>query len=235
MSRGGNLRRALGLVPRRGSEAKRVTSMLASLDDLGWQRSARARAPVTADGAPLPWFTYAAISWLGPRLRSADRVFEYGSGNSSLWFAARVSSVTTVEHDQAWADRLASQLPANVELRVRPDPGSDTIAPLDHTYITALSEEADGDFDVIVVDARARATCLEVAVPKLAATGLLVLDNADRPQFRPALDLLHEGGLGRIDFLGPVPGSGRLSVTSVFGRDLRRWLDVNAALPHVGY
>jgi hypothetical protein len=43
-------------------------------------------------------------------------VFEYGSGNSTLWWVRRV---VACEHDAGWARRLSPDLPANVELMVQ--------------------------------------------------------------------------------------------------------------------
>jgi hypothetical protein len=227
--------RGVRALPIRGGEAKRLLSMLAALRDLGWQRSAREGQPVTATGQPLPWYTYAAVSWLGPRLRPVDRVFEFGSGNSTLWFAQRVKAVVSVEHDPTWAARVRARLPANAELLVRADPGPEPTAPEGDAYVSALSESAKAPYDVIVVDGRARVSCMAAALQCVVPDGLVVLDNADRPSLRPAHELAGNAGFGRIDFLGPVPGSGRLSVTSVFSSAPSRWLEVDAPLPQVGY
>ena len=50
-----------------------------------------------------PWLTPAAIGLLATLLRPADTGAEFGSGRSTLWFAARVAALTSVEHDTAVA------------------------------------------------------------------------------------------------------------------------------------
>lgn len=82
----------------------------------GWARSMAEQVPVRADGRPLPWFTYGAIEFLERVARHTDRVFEYGAGYSTLWWQDRVRSVTSVEHDGEWIERIRPQLGVNVRL-----------------------------------------------------------------------------------------------------------------------
>ena len=51
----------------------------------------------------LPWFSYSAIDFLKIFLRKTHRVFEFGSGGSTLFFADRCASVESVEEDPSWA------------------------------------------------------------------------------------------------------------------------------------
>ena len=227
------LSRGLTALPARPGALKRCLSMLASLGDLGWHASARAKAPVDAEGHPLPWYAYPAILWLGPRLAPSLRVFEYGAGNSTLWYAERCAAVTSVEHDPGWVATLRQRLPANVELLHRATTGDAVDAPDDDPYVTAL--EDPGAFDIVVIDGRARLACARRVLPRLAPNALAILDNADRRSLAAILALAAELHLARIDFTGPAPGSGRLGTTTVLGRDLGRWLQQAPELPQLGY
>jgi hypothetical protein len=60
------------------------------LKDDGWFRSCREQASVDANGNPIPWITYPAIEFLVKRINNQLSVFEYGCGNSTLWWASRV-------------------------------------------------------------------------------------------------------------------------------------------------
>ena len=60
---------------------------------MGWIRSATARRPVDVDGQPIPWMTYGLIRFLDKRLPASIDVFEYGAGNSTLWWSQRARSV----------------------------------------------------------------------------------------------------------------------------------------------
>lgn len=228
-------RRAWDAVPKQPQAIRRALSLLSSLNDLGWHRSAGERAPVGSDGGPLAWYTYPALLWLEPRLRSSDVVFEYGAGNSTRWYAARTAKVVSVEHDATWATSVGSTAPTNVTVIHRDCGGDGVSAPPHDPYVSAVADMGVGSFDVVVIDGRARVSCVDFVVRDLAPTALLVLDNSDRPQYRPALEQLAAAGLSRIDFVGPVPGSGRISCTSVFACDLGRWVRAHPDLLHRGY
>ena len=54
----------------------------------------------------MPWITFAAITYLKQVLSPDMRVFEYGTGGSTLFFARRVAEVISVEHDPVWYEQL---------------------------------------------------------------------------------------------------------------------------------
>src|SRR5215467_3096301 len=69
----------------------------------------------------VPWWTFPAIDaverWIAAR--GNVRVFEYGSGASTVWLARRAAHVVSVEHDVGFARMAAPMLALpNVELRV---------------------------------------------------------------------------------------------------------------------
>lgn len=96
-----------------GPAVRRLQSQF--LQSTGWRRSIELGAAVDNDG-PVPWFTYPAIRYLKRLVRPDWRVLEYGSGNSTRWWAAHVAEVVAVEHDPAWAAALRRDQPANVRL-----------------------------------------------------------------------------------------------------------------------
>lgn len=53
----------------------------------GWIRSLVECSPVDFKGNALPWLPYSAINLLQERLKEEMIVFEYGSGNSTLWLS----------------------------------------------------------------------------------------------------------------------------------------------------
>jgi hypothetical protein len=74
----------------------------------------------TAEGQPLPWFTFPAIAFLETLDVSDLNVLEWGSGHSTLWWASRAATVLSIEHDQSWYDRVRRDLKhmTTVELRL---------------------------------------------------------------------------------------------------------------------
>lgn len=145
----------------------------------------------------VPWWTFASADRVDAYLasRPGARVFEWGSGASTVWLGRRAAQVTSVEHDAEWADTMSAVLPANATLRVvepvRRAGGIGSRKPgfagLDFTDYVAAIDEVEGGFDLIVIDGRAREACLARAVDRLLPGGLIVLDNVDRERYRRAV------------------------------------------------
>ena len=209
-------------LPRKPQVFDQLVLLAGSLKQIGWMASADAKAPVDADGLPLPWLTYGAVEWLHARVRTEHRVFEYGAGNSTRWFARRAAEVHSVEHNRGWVERLAADLPANASVEFAASSGDDVRSGPGDRYHTAI-ERAPGPFDIVVIDGVARVDCVGPAIEHCAGDGIIVLDNSERARYQPAHEELSEGGFARIDFAGLIPGGALFSCTSVFGRNLDAW------------
>ena len=68
----------------------------------------------------VPWWTFTASDEVQRFLRQRPdaRVFEWGSGASTVWLAKRATSVVSVEHDASWAEAVRPWLPDNATLLV---------------------------------------------------------------------------------------------------------------------
>lgn len=182
----------------------------AALNELGWIRSAEAEAPVDRDGRPVPWMTYPAISFLRDRTRPSFRVFEYGSGNSTRWWAPRVASVVACEHDRHWFDQVSKDLPENAVVMLRD---------VDSEAYPRAAMEIGGVFDIIVIDGRRRVDCAHASLSALADDGVVVWDDTNRVEYAGGFTLLEQNAFRRLDFEGITPASVDLKSTSVFYRD----------------
>ena len=71
-----------------------------------------------------PWWTFQASDIVEQHLRAYDapRVFEWGSGASTVWLARRGALVTSVEHDSHWAHVVAEALTARQQRGVARGP-----------------------------------------------------------------------------------------------------------------
>ena len=134
----------------------------------------------------LPWFSYGAIDFLENYLRKETRVFEFGSGGSTLFFAHRAKSVVAVEDDAQWCEIVSRQIADhginNVDLRHVPVTFTTDEAFAKSDYLNAVR---DSTFDVIVVDgmdwtANVRPICFEVAEKQIAPGGIIVVDDSWR-------------------------------------------------------
>jgi hypothetical protein len=150
----------------------------------------------------VPWWTYDAIGKVEDFLKSRPkaRVFEYGSGASTVWLAKRAGSVISIDHDAPWvafsAPRLAELGNAMVELvpaDARPDPDPQFLSGKPgyagttfRTYVDAIDRH-EGQFDLIVIDGRARSACLAKSIDRLAPGGMIVFDNSHRARYRNAI------------------------------------------------
>ena len=148
----------------------------------------------------VPWWSLPAIARVEAWIRARNgqvRVFEYGSGASTVWLARRCTHVTTVEHDAAFAREIAPVLARdNVTLHLvepRRPVSQPLVASARHGYedcdFSAYVDSIAGErrYDLIVIDGRARVACLERATHFLADGGLIVFDNSGRTRYQSAL------------------------------------------------
>jgi hypothetical protein len=149
----------------------------------------------------VPWWTYRAVdvvdAWLTAHPRPI-RVFEYGSGASTIWLSERAGEVISVEHHAGFAEVIGPVLAqlTNVTFRVvepqrAAEPATPSAKPgkkgLDFSaYVDAIDDSA-GVFDVVVIDGRAREACLTATLPHLADDGMIVFDNSHRTRYRRAI------------------------------------------------
>jgi precorrin-6B methylase 2 len=179
--------------------------------DEGWLRSFREGRSIDREGKPLPWIAYGAIRFLESQVRSDLRVFEYGAGNSTRWWAARVSRVVSCESDADWVSEIRDGLPSNASIRHVPlePPGA---------YETAARDSGE-NYDIIVIDGRRRVECARHSLEALTPNGIVIFDNSERRTYAPALAHLSEAGFKRLDFTGLSPIATVRSRTSIFHRD----------------
>lgn len=149
----------------------------------------------------VPWWTFEASDRVAAFLadRPGARVFEWGSGASTVWLSRRAGTVTSVEHDADWARIVEPVLPHNAEVQVvepvrATGADDETLSEksgfegLDFADYVAAVDDASGRFDLVVVDGRARNACFHRAISRLSPDGVLVFDNVDRERYRAAIE-----------------------------------------------
>lgn len=187
--------------------AKRGFQVIKTLfHEQGFLKSVLAAKPVGPHGEAIPWFTYPAIEYLKQFDFSDKIVFEYGSGNSSIFWAQRAKEVIAVESDRPWFEHVAKMRPPNLLLIL--EDGKEA-------YVSSISRQ-DRKFDVIVIDGRWRNACTTTCVDFLADHGMIIFDNSDR-QYE-GCNKLRAKGFFQVDFNGFSPINGYASTTSIFIR-----------------
>jgi hypothetical protein len=188
---------------------KSAARVAISLQRRGWLRSSLSGLPVNRSGEALPWLVYPFIDFIEPRIPANGLVFEYGMGNSSIWWAERTAEVHSVEHDPAWFRTMLGSLPPNTHAQLIPVD--------DNRYVTACADVGRA-FDIVVMDGRRRVECCPHAIEALAPAGVIIWDNSERSEYAPAYVQLGERGFRRLDFTGYGPINGYEWSTSVFYR-----------------
>jgi predicted O-methyltransferase YrrM len=203
-----------------------------------WLRTQRTTAFSLAD--PIPWLPFSAIEMLERILKADARVFEYGVGGSTLFFARRAQQVFAVEHDRDWwaetTRALAERDFRNAEVKlIEPESGSisasaDAADPSAYissdkrfagqswkAYASAIDAFPANYFDLVIVDGRARPSCFRHAVSKVRLGGYLILDNAERTHYGSIHSEMKRAGWQAWHCHGPVPFIPQFSQT-VFWR-----------------
>ena len=174
----------------------------------GHLNSVRSATALDAAGAPVPWYTYPAIEFLKQFDFSTRMVFEYGAGNSTLFWAQHAAAVVSVEDDDEWYEQLRTRVPSNCTLLHEPDL---------QRYATVIGRFPD-PFDVIVVDGpargRTRFKCALASLERLRPGGLIILDNSD--WLPESARVLREADLLQVDFSGFAPIAAGTQTTSFF-------------------
>ena len=58
----------------------------------------------------LPWWTFKSIKMLTSHLNRKQKIFEWGSGGSTLYLSKYVKKVTSVENNLTWTKKVNSLL-----------------------------------------------------------------------------------------------------------------------------
>nr|WP_294907046.1 hypothetical protein [uncultured Lacibacter sp.] len=177
----------------------------------------------------IPWMCFSVIAFLKQWLKKEMIVFEYGSGGSTFFLSERVHTVYSIEHDPRWFAEVQKNLSKDVTGRfyhqlVLPEEGSvEKSHSCDHpdlylscmgaykglrfqNYVQTIDQHPDGYFDLVIIDGRARPSCIQHAIPKIKQGGILLVDNADREYYlQPFPELFDDSKWEEKSFTGHTP------------------------------
>ncbi|MHB8981041.1 O-methyltransferase [Thiobacillus sp.] len=188
--------------------AKIIDQLEILLYKQGQVNSLREDIPVDARGQPIPWITYPALEFLSQFDYSGCNIFEFGAGNSTLYWAARAKTVTAIETDFEWYKKLKGKKPENVDLLFRDDVDGFTNA----VRLSPLQ------YSMIIIDSiRYRYNATVSAITNIAPGGLIVFDNSD--WYPNSCKLLRETGFIQIDFHGFGAVNAYAWTTSIFFKE----------------
>jgi hypothetical protein len=171
----------------------------------GQYRSIRNSSSINERGEPIPWYTYPAIEFLNQFDFSDKKVFEFGSGNSSLYWSERCLSLISIEHDQDWFNKTKNNIRSNQRLFLRNNKDE---------YVKSINE-FESEFDIIIIDGLYRQDCAKEIKNLNRESGIVILDNSDwyaetAKFLRDSMDMI------QTDFHGFGPINNYTWTTSLF-------------------
>jgi hypothetical protein len=184
--------------------------LIGGLLDDGWYNSFNTKQSVDKNNGPIPWCTYPFIKFIEPRLNKEFLVFEFGSGNSTLWYSKRIKKIVSVENNKNWYDLISLRIPSNVklifqELKYKGD-------------YSKSAMNAKEKFNIIIIDGRDRVNCVKNSLDALTENGVIIFDNSDLPQYQDGINFLLSNNFKKLDFIGLSPVTPHSNYTSIFYR-----------------
>jgi hypothetical protein len=177
--------------------------------------------------ARIPWITFHAIDYLERWLQgnAPRRMFEYGSGGSTFFWLKHDGICVSIEHDPQWFELVRRRIgfPGNLDYRlVLPEmavtiTAADVSEPTQYLsgdrsfqgytfkdYVCQIDHFPEEYFDAVLIDGRARPSCIMHSAHKVKLGGLLILDNAD-VSYYTAKTQVYLQDFVRIEFSGVGP------------------------------
>jgi hypothetical protein len=188
----------------------------------------------------LPWINFPALDFLEQHIQPTFRVFEFGGGGSTLFFCKKAAEVITVEDHAEWFKTLtdtvkskgynnwqgffiAPETVADSPARAHTNPADfkSGAKGLEHLsfekYARAIDAYPAEYFDLVLVDGRARPSCIQQALPHLKSGGLLVVDNTERPYYlAPFRQILDNQFDKMVETQAPVAYTPDFTITSIY-------------------
>lgn len=109
-----------------------------------------------SNGQVMPWYSRDVCAWLDTIDFKGKRVFEYGGGQSTIWYRGQGADVSGVDSDPQWAEMSGLK------------------------YVTDLigyTGSIDGEFNFICIDGIYRDECFVFALNHLKEGGFIIIDN----------------------------------------------------------
>lgn len=138
-----------------------------------------------------PWITPAAVEFLDKLITNNFRIFEWGSGRSTVWLTKRAKEVISVEDNHDWFNKVGQTIKThglkNIQYHLIPlQEDHDSIDQIDAiekkmipNYVAIIDQEQSSSLDLVIVDGRFRHICVSRALDKIKPNGYLMIDNSN--------------------------------------------------------
>ncbi|NQZ18867.1 MAG: class I SAM-dependent methyltransferase [Bdellovibrionales bacterium] len=136
-----------------------------------------------------PWFSQGAVRKLEELLTKDMKVFEWGSGRSTLWLSKRSKEVVSIEYSEVWSQKVQEMIvesqTKNVNLKyIALDHDKSLPTPKDYDpipkYVSEIFNYPKESFDLVIVDGHYRLTCVDQCLDYISPGGYILIDNSNR-------------------------------------------------------
>lgn len=177
----------------------------------GYLLSFRKGYPVDLEMNPLPWMNYPFLEFIKGRLNKNQNLFEYGSGYSTVFFAERIKSVTSVEYDKDWYEKAKELTKSFPNTKI-------LFQELNQDYPRTINK-TNQKYELIIIDGRNRVKSAINSFEHLAPNGVIILDDSSRKGYQEIWNFYLGKGFREITFQGLKPNGFSIDHTSIFYRD----------------
>ena len=133
--------------------------------EYGFLESSRKNIPVNDKNEIIPMYTYPCYEWLNSIDWTDNKVFEYGTGYSTIWWQNKNVNYHAVEDNKQWYDMIKDKT------NIKHEPEYNKYSQSIYNY--------DFKFDVIVIDGIVRFDCVKPALERIKDDGIIIFDNSD--------------------------------------------------------
>lgn len=171
----------------------------------------------------LPWLSFNAQRYLQSIVLPGMKIFEWGSGSSTLFWCKNNCQVVSIEHDSSFYSFLQKKLNSKgylIDYRLIPPEekvlqfsqtmymsnSSGFEGKTFYTYIKEIDKFPDDYFDLVMIDGRARMGCFRKAINKIKIGGTIIFDNSDLDEYA-SLDEKILRNCRKIVQTGPTPSN----------------------------
>lgn len=184
---------------------------------------------------PSPLFTFDAIRYLKLQVKREMQVFEYGSGGSTLFWLQLGAKCISIEHDPGWYTLIGQRVKHSPAMDYRLVPpelnqNKEQVNPVDpddyvslddcqgyqfRKYVSQIDSFPDKYFDLVLIDGRARPSCIKHSAKKVKVQGMLVIDDAERPYYFEKTEQFLKD-FEKKEFCGLGPRNKQIKKTNIY-------------------
>jgi hypothetical protein len=189
------------------------------LQNVGYSNSIKNGILQDENGDIIPWYCYSMVNFLKEKLQDSNiKIFEYGAGFSTLFYAKRSNTVISSETStecKTWTEDSLKSLNLTAKITIE-----------DQDSFAESIEKHAIKFDLIIVDSIVRNECVNYATRNISDNGVILLDNSERSGYKKSFELMKSIGYKNLTFKGLKPFSQKFASSTIFYRSGNSIFDI---------